>query len=190
MTSVKPPELAPEELYTCTIISSDSPTEFWVRLSGWEEKMATITRRLRQRYQDAGSPGQFGWCKGDYCAVRYPNASDWVRALIIEVREELVEVVHIDHGTFGRAPLRLLKPLPDQISQMTWLSIKVEVAQVDPMPEDFQWSKEVVSKMQEFIELSDRVAIQVSPLLCKVYSLLTRQIGRNYDILLFEIYCI
>merc|ERR1719221_351997 len=105
VTSVKPPELAPEELYTCTIISSDSPTEFWVRLSGWEEKMATITRRLRQRYQDAGSPGQFGWCKGDYCAVRYPNASDWVRPLIIEVREELVEVVHIDHGTFGRAPL-------------------------------------------------------------------------------------
>ena len=168
VTSVKPPELRPEELYACTIIRSDSPTEFWVRLSGWEEKMARITQRLMQRYHDSGSPGQFGWCEGDYCAVRYPRARDWIRALIIKVREELVEVVHIDHGTSGMAPLRLLKPLPSQISQITWLSIKVEVVHTVPMPEDFQWSKEVVSKIQEFLDLNDRAAIQVSPLLFNV----------------------
>ena len=160
LTTVRPPQLTPEEFYDCTIIRSQSPTEFWVRLTGWEEKMAAITRRLGERYQNAGRPAECDWSEGDYCAVRYPGTKDWVRALITGVREELVEVVLIDQGVTGTAPLRLLKPIPEQISKIDWLSLKVEIAW--KVPKDFKWSKEVLSKVQEFIECADRVAIQVS----------------------------
>ena len=172
VNSVRPSELRLEELHSCSIVSSDSPTEFWVRLSGWEEKMAEITRRLRQRYQDAGSPGQFGWREGDYCAVRLPRTTDWVRVLITKVREELVDVVLIDHGISRTAPVRLLKPIPPQISQINWLCIKVKIAQVGPLPEDYNWSKDVVSKIEEHIELADRAAIEVSS-----YSLQSSQVS-------------
>ena len=160
LTSVKAPKLTPDEFYNCTIIRSESPTEFWVRLTGWEEKMAAITNKLRERYQNAGNPGHCEWSEGDYCAVRYPGAKDWVRALITKVREELVEVVLIDQGVTGTAPLRLIKPIPEQISKINWLSLKVEVAWM--VPKDFKWSEEVLSKVQEFIECADRVAIKVS----------------------------
>ena len=162
MTSVKPQKLRPGELYDCTIIRSESPTEFWVRLTGWEEQLARISQRLRQRYQDARSPGKFGWVEGDYCAVRQPGDGDWARALITKVREELVDVVLIDQGLTSRVPLRLMKPIPDQVSQVPWLSLKVKLSQL--VPEDYRWSQDVLTKVDEFIKCADRVAIQVSPL--------------------------
>ena len=161
LNSVKSPELRAGELYTCTVFKSDSPSEYWVRLPGWEEKMAEITERLSQRYEDAGSPGQFDWREGDYCAVRY-RTRDWLRAYITKVREELVDVVLIDQGLTSRVPLRLMKPIPDQVSQVPWLSLKVKLSQL--VPKDYRWSQDVLTKVDEFIKCADRVAIQVSPL--------------------------
>ena len=160
LNSVKPAELTPGEFYTCTILRTDSPTEFWVRLPGWEQKMAEISRRLGDRYRNTGSPGLFGWQEGDYCAVRYPRGKDWLRALITKVREELLEVLLIDQGISTTAPLRLAKPIPEQISKISWQSLQVKVATVVPRPQDFQWGEDVVSNLKQFIQFSDRVAIQ------------------------------
>ena len=173
VTSVEPAELRAEELYYCTIIRSESPTEFWVRLAGWQERLGEISRRLRERYSNAVSPGQFGWEEGDYCALRHPD-KDWVRALITRMKEmeELPEVLLIDHGISTKAARRLIKPIPEQISRISWLSVKVRL-ETEAIPKNFQLSEDVAGNIKEFVQLADRVAIQVSlvfpsslPLLC------------------------
>merc|ERR1712105_223201 len=50
---------------------------------------------------------------------------------------------------------------------MGWLSVKVTLAQM--VPKDFQWSQDVLTKVQDFIDCADRVAIQVSALSNKPY---------------------
>ena len=162
VTAVEPAELRAEELYYCTIIRSESPTEFWVRLAGWQERLGEISRRLRERYSNAVSPGQFGWEEGDYCALRHPD-KDWVRALITRMKEmeELPEVLLIDHGISTKAARRLIKPIPEQISRISWLSVKVRL-ETEAIPKNFQLREDVAGNIKEFVQLADRVAIQVS----------------------------
>ena len=71
----------------------------------------------------------------------------------------MAEVILFDYGRAGNVAVRLLRPLPDQVSQTDWLSIDLKIVVL--VPDTFQWTKEVRQRMSAFRQSADRITVKV-----------------------------
>ena len=107
----------------------------------------------------SGSPSRIAWQVGDCCACRLQGLG-WARAVITSLEDETAEVLLCDHGQAASVALRLLRPLPDEVCNTDWLSFYVNI--VFLVPDNFQWSQEIVKKLLDFRVNADRVTCKAS----------------------------
>ena len=130
--------------YVCSVVS---PSKHFIQLASEESNLDKLASSLQSSYTE--NPGESTKTAniGEYYCTKYTEDDAWYRALVEEVKGNVVTVCFIDYGNSEDVNMVDLKLLKEDFVKLPPFAVKCCLHGVGPVEE--QWSDDAIAAFEE-----------------------------------------
>uniref|UniRef100_A0A8C3RVY7 Tudor domain containing 1 n=1 Tax=Chelydra serpentina TaxID=8475 RepID=A0A8C3RVY7_CHESE len=176
-----------------TVTEFRNPSEFYIQVYSPKvlERLSKLTVKLKDCYANIVNQEEYIPIKGEVCVAKYSLDQTWNRVLVkeVDILQKKAQVLYIDYGNGGNAPLDWIKPLHRDIEPFPPCAIKCCVANV--VPKQGEWNKDCASIITpllvgQYCSVTVVDLLQEEMMTCFAVDVVLTGYGKHLDKILLE----